>query len=642
ADRIFCGDLLKRRMTKTRLLLALLITLGLTSCAVGPPAPDELALAHERAGVLLTQGKRQEAAEIYWQQAQLSSTAAREELQLLALETVLTRQTLQQAQHYRSMLDETRFQGELLVRKRLAEARLALLEDRPEAALAALPSALKDLAPGRTHQIQQLRASALQASGQVLHSTEIRIGLDQQLPDAEAQRANRQAIWQSLQGVEVTQLQQWAQLSTEPVLKGWLELAYIGQTSPDQMADLQRQLNSWQESFPNHPAELIAIPKILAQWQKLQFRPRKIAVILPFSGRYASIAKTLMTGISTAYYADHEHQPNTAVLQTYDLGDQPQNIQRLYEQAVAEGAEVVIGPLQKLALTRLMRMTELPVPVLSLNYASSDMQPPANLYQFGLLPEDEAKQVAERAILDERQYAIVFIPTGSWGTRLAETFTERFETLGGVVLKTERYPPGESDYSAPIRRAMLLDESQQRYRSLQKTLKRKIKFEPYRRQDVDMVFVAAHPRQARLLRPQLRFHYASDLTVYATSHVYSGELDPKADQDLNGVIYCDIPWNLSGLNPRPDLRMSIEESFPDIGRQRPRLMALGLDAYRLLPHLKRLAARPHARYAGLTGNLSSNESRHIYRELNWAQFTKGQPKVLGPPAITDLAGQPLP
>lgn len=625
-------------MINTILILALLITLGLTSCAIGPPAPDELALAHDQAGILLSQGQPQEAAEIYWRQAQLSSTSAREELQLLALETVLTQQTLGRAQHYRAMLDETRFQGELLVRKRLAEARLALLEDNPEAALAALPSALEDLAPKRTHQVLQLRADALQASGQVLQSTETRVELDRQLPDTEAQRTNRQAIWQSLQGVDVTQLQQWTQQSTEPVLKGWLELAYIGQTSPDQITDLQRQLNDWQKSYPNHPADLIATQKILSQWQELHFRPHKIAVILPFSGRYASIAKTLMIGISTAYYADHEHQPNTAVLQTYDLGDQPQNIQKLYEQAVAEGAEVVIGPLQKLALTRLMRITELPVPVLSLNYTDSDIPPPANLYQFGLLPEDEAKQVAERAILDGRQHAVVLTPTGAWGSRLAETFTERFEILGGVVLKTEHYQPGGSDYSAPIKRAMLLDESQQRYRTLQETLNRKIKFEPHRRQDVDMVFVAAHPRQARLLRPQLRFHYASDLAVYATSHVYSGELDPKADQDINGVIYCDIPWNLDELNPRPDLRTSIEESFPDLGRKLPRLMALGLDAYRLLPHLKRLAARPHARYAGLTGNLSLNESRRMFRGMNWARFTKGQPKAIYP----DLTGQVLP
>jgi outer membrane PBP1 activator LpoA protein len=627
-------------MTKTSPILALLISLALSSCALIPPSADESEL--QRAAMLLDQGNRQQAAEIYWQQAQRSSPPQREELQLLALETVLSTETLYLAQQYRASLDETLFQGKLLVRKRIAEAQLALLENRPDAALSALSKDLDGLVPSRRNQLQELRAQALQASGQILQSATLRLDLDRQLKDPQAQQDNRKALWQALHTADIEQLQQWTQQSSHTTLRGWLELVYITKTSPESLPELEQMLKTWQQQFPDHPANLTAIPWVMQEWRDLQFHPHRIGIILPFTGKYASIAKAIMAGITTAFYTESGLASNGVVLQIYDMGDQPNNIQRLYAQAVDEGVEVIIGPLQKQALANLMQLTELPVPVLSLNYADNSTGPEKNLYQFGLLPEDEAKQLAERAILDEHHNVVVFAPSGAWGTRLVEAFAARFEGLGGVILQVERFEPEGIDFSASIKRALLLDESEQRYRILKETLNRKIKFQPHRRQDVDMVFVAANPPQARLIRPQFRFHYASDLPLYATSQIYSGNENPAADQDINGMVFCDMPWNLHELNPRPDLRMTIEELYSDSGHQLPRLAALGIDAYGLLPHLKRLAARPYEKYPGVTGILSQDNSRRFYRELNWARFTRGRPVAMSAPSGFEQGERALP
>jgi outer membrane PBP1 activator LpoA protein len=627
-------------MSKTNSILALLISLALSSCALVPPSPNESEL--QRAALLATQGKKQQAAAIYWKQAQLSSPPQREELQLLAFETVLSKETLYLAQQYRASLDETQFQGELLIRKRIAEARLALLENRPDAALSTLPKDIEGLAPSHRNQIQELRAQALEASGLTLQSATMRIELDTRLSDPQAQQANRKALWQTLNAADISQLQQWAQQSSNATLRGWLELVLIDKTSPETLYELEQLLKAWQEQFPNHPGNPTAIAWITKRWHDLQFRPRRIGIILPFTGRFASISKAIMAGITTAFYTEGALESKGVVLQTYDLGDQPQNIQQLYSQAVDEGAEVIIGPLQKKALANLIQLTKLPVPVLSLNYADDNPGSHKNLYQFGLLPEDEAKQLAERAILDEHHNVIVFAPSGAWGTRLVDAFTKHFESLGGTITQVERYEPEGIDFSDSIKRALLLDGSEQRNQTLQQTLNRKIKFQPRRRQDVDMVFVAANPRQARLIRPQFKFHYASDLPVYATSHIYSGNDDPAADQDINNVLFCDIPWNLRELNPRPDLRMSIEALFGDSGHQLPRLAALGIDAYSLIPYLKRLATRPYEKYLGVTGSLSLDDSQRVYRELNWARFIQGRPKVISLPSGIGQGKRSLP
>lgn len=610
-----------------RILAIMLFTLMLSSCAMTSFMSDKSTEAIEQANELAKQGKLAKAAEIYWQQATHLSSPQRQRLRLLALETVLTPETLALAKKYQASLDESRFQGELLVNKRIADARLAMLAEQPKLALTALPPTLVKLAPNSSPKILELQARAQLALDQILESVATRIRLDAELTDLSIQRNNNLAIWEALEKTSSEQIEFWTQQNLDPRLRGWLTLAYISKTSPPELDALKQQLESWQQQYVGHPARATAFPLILKDWQALQLKPERIAVILSLSGKYSAISTAIMSGILTAYYTDNTSDKKP-VIQIYDLGDKPQNVQNIYAHAVNEGAEIIIGPLHKQAVARLSQMPELPIPVLSLNYADKKLDSPANLYQFGLLPEHEATQVADRSSWDGYTQAIAFVPKGVWGNRLLEAFRERFELLGGKVIATEHYEPRSTDFSALIKRALLLNQSENRYHSLTNLLQRDIKFEPSRRPDADMVFLAASPRQARLLRPQFDFHYASDLPVYATSHIYAGLGNPSVDRDLNQVIYCDMPWTLGTENPEPELHNKIDKLFPNESRRLPRLTALGIDAYRIIPNLKRLAARPDEYYSGLTGNLSMNDSRRIFRELKWARFVNGTPQVL--------------
>ncbi|HRE30628.1 MAG TPA: penicillin-binding protein activator, partial [Candidatus Berkiella sp.] len=64
------------------------------------------------------------------------------------------------------------------------------------------------------------------------------------------------------------------------------------------------------------------------------------------------------------------------------------------------------------------------------------------------------------------------------------------------------------------------------------------------RQDVDVIVMAAPPAQARQLKPLFDFYYAEDVPVLATSSIYSGSQNPRSDRDVNGVVFCDMPWLL--------------------------------------------------------------------------------------------------
>ncbi|WP_280522018.1 penicillin-binding protein activator [Candidatus Coxiella mudrowiae] len=64
-----------------------------------------------------------------------------------------------------------------------------------------------------------------------------------------------------------------------------------------------------------------------------------------------------------------------------------------------------------------------------------------------------------------------------------------------------------------------------------------------RREDFDTIFLVANSRQERQIIPLLRFYYADDVSIYATSAIYSPSV--IIDYDLDGMIFDDMPWVLA-------------------------------------------------------------------------------------------------
>ena len=131
-----------------------------------------------------------------------------------------------------------------------------------------------------------------------------------------------------------------------------------------------------------------------------------------------------------------------------------------------------------------------------------------------------------------------------------------------------------------------------------------------------MVFLAAAPTQARLLRPLLQ-DQAGLLPVYATSHIFSGKPEPGRDADLDGIIYTEIPMVLDRLK---------SGSLDNL--KYPRLYALGLDAVGIARNLSGLASHTADNLAGKTGRITLNNHRAIERQLEFATFINGMPSRL--------------
>jgi outer membrane PBP1 activator LpoA protein len=208
--------------------------------------------------------------------------------------------------------------------------------------------------------------------------------------------------------------------------------------------------------------------------------------------------------------------------------------------------------------------------------------------------------------------------------------------LGGELVARGVYNPAESDYTGVIQQVLRLSESRDRHARLSSALGLKLEFEPRRRGDIGFIFVAAQAAQSRLIRPQLRFHYAGDLPMYATSDAF--EPDATANLDLDGMMFPDMPWMIAGDPISEELRAAVQEAWPARANRRGRLYAFGFDAYRLIPSLRNHLQGQAAAIAGMSGRLVIGIDGRIRRDLDWAEIRDGRPRMLAtgaaPPAGT--------
>jgi len=332
---------------------------------------------------------------------------------------------------------------------------------------------------------------------------------------------------------------------------------------------------------------------------------QRIALILPTKGPHAEAAKTIRDGFLAAYYRymqDNKSANITAKI--YDTGDGSQ-IQEAYQKALSDQANFFVGPLTKPEV-QFMAKLHLDYPVLALNTIGEGGSLSQHLYQFGLMPEDEVLAVGELALRQGHKRALVLAPQSEWGHRLTNTFKNDWKSRGGEIIDTQYYKSSQ-DVDAKIRSLLGVKNNQ-------------------RRQDADMVFVAASPELARQIKPLFNLYFAEDLPVYATSAIYGGIPSPGKDHDLNGMQFCDMPWVLQDSSRLQEARNSMDKTWPNRNNL-SRFFALGMDAFQLATLLGSSQDLSSQGVSGMTGNLYLNKYQRIQRGLVCAKFEQGIPQA---------------
>jgi len=608
-----------QRLSFLFLLAGLVLLAG---CATGPQRTvDELGETEKQFAL----GEYQQAAQSFLALSQQVDETQRPLVLLRASAAFARADNLYRARQILKSLQPDPHNPTQVLLVQLTESHIALMERRPGDVLLKLSVApAASIGAPYLADYYHIRAEAYTMLGNRLETARELVRREQHLSDPVLIEANQQAIWQALAMLSERALQQLRTNPPPDVLSGWMQLVQITKAYQLHPSSLNQAVSRWREAYPNHPVQPALLADLMSRRQEDIVTPNQIAVLLPLSGKFAAAAEAVQDGFLAAYYSRNPKIAQT--IQFYDT-DSGTDILTLYKQAVNDGAQFVIGPLDKTRIEQLAESEDLPVPTLALNYIEREEVPP-KLFQFGLSPEEEAYQVAERTWLDGHVNAAVLVPTGPWGERVATAFKTRWEEIGGNVVELQTYNAARNDYSNPIRMLLNIDESERRYRSLANLLNQNLKFTARRRQDIDFIFLAAYPLQGRQIRPQLKFYHATDLPVYATSHVFTGNLNPERDRDMDGLVFGDMPWVLTGNTTHRGLRTEIEPYISAAGNRLQRLYALGIDSYNIIAALSPLKQYPYQRYDGETGSLSLDAKQRLHRQLTWVRFRSGRPVSL--------------
>lgn len=534
---------------------------------------------------------------------------------LLNADTFIQAGDTQSAQKELDLVKQAELPPELRGKFNLLDAQIVLSMGDAEQALQKLKNARPGLlsAQDKINYYQSLAFAHL-LMGDVLPAVSARIKLGNLLQKPEQQQANIVAILDMLSVLPEETQNINPEMADE--LNGWMALAKILKQRNQPGIDIAGQIQQWRQSYPGHPANaeflqaylnnppVTAPPADAAQAPvQTQTAGGTIAVLLPTSGSYAQVGKAIKEGLMVAYRVAASAAPQTP-LKFYDSAQD--DINSLYQQAVAEGATKVIGPLIKEQIQALAKNAEMTVPVLALNHVENLTK--TNLYQFGLSPIDEADALALKAHHDGRQSALVLVPNTAQGERIGNYLASSWQSRGGIVAGIQHYDPKQHDIVAVFNQ--LINSASY----------------PGGQQPARAILLSANAESARELAPQLKYHQNTDLAIYAMPTIYSGRPSPVQDAELGSFTFCDLPWLFADYYGGPLSQSALQNSWQGLPETVTRLIALGIDAYNIIGHLDQLASMP---YAGATGHLSLNGENRITRKLVCAQFKGGVPVASG-------------
>lgn len=307
-----------------------------------------------------------------------------------------------------------------------------------------------------------------------------------------------------------------------------------------------------------------------------------IALLLPLNSEAFGPAARM---VEEGFMAAANVQPHNLPIRVYSSFDERADVVGQYSEAIADGAQAVVGPLTRDGVYTLATLSSIAVPTLALNILDEPVTP--NLYYFGLPVETEARQVARIAASAQLHKATIIRTDTPLSTRVAQAFADEWQFQTGN-------PADEIVYDGDPAVLSTIPVEEDR-----------------------TVFLATNAEDARLIHPYIDIA----LPVYAASRVFKGNVDTLTNYDLNNVKFVDMPWLLQPDHPAVMIYPRAQSAG---GADMERLYALGIDAFRLLEIVLDHKINDALPLDGVTGRIYLANRQQFQREAVLAMFKEGR------------------
>jgi ABC-type branched-subunit amino acid transport system substrate-binding protein len=196
-------------------------------------------------------------------------------------------------------------------------------------------------------------------------------------------------------------------------------------------AGVQQSLNPFSSSQAPGPAGPPQQPLVAGNGQV------KVGLVLPLSASgNAAVAALSMKNSAEMALAEFQN-PNIQLL-IKDDGGTPQGAQQSTQQALDEGAEIILGPLFALSVPATAQLARARgVPVIAFSTDSSVAG--RGVYLLSFLPESDVNRIVEySASIGKRSFAAL-LPDNAYGNVVEAAFKQAVGRKGGRIVAFEKY-----------------------------------------------------------------------------------------------------------------------------------------------------------------------------------------------------------
>ncbi|MDX2257750.1 MAG: penicillin-binding protein activator [Hyphomicrobiaceae bacterium] len=184
--------------------------------------------------------------------------------------------------------------------------------------------------------------------------------------------------------------------------------------------------------------------------RRQQHRAVKIAMLLPLAGmgQTAIIAKSMKQAGELALF-DIDNPAIQLVVK--DAGQTPQASAAAAQQAVSEGAEIIVGPVFANAVAAAaVPARQARVPIIAF---SNDRNVAGNgVYLMSYLPDAEVERIVSYAVARGKRRFAALVPQDGYGREVDRAFRAAVQKSGGEIVAIESYEPGANAMLEPAQR----------------------------------------------------------------------------------------------------------------------------------------------------------------------------------------------
>jgi ABC-type branched-subunit amino acid transport system substrate-binding protein len=174
----------------------------------------------------------------------------------------------------------------------------------------------------------------------------------------------------------------------------------------------------------------------------------KVALILPLSaqGNAGQVGVSMRNAAELAIA--EFNNPDLQLLVKDDAGS-PQGAQQMTQQALDEGARIVLGPLfaqSVQAAGQVARSRNIPV----IAYSTDANVATRGVYLLSFLPETDVDRIVDYAMSQGKRSFVALVPDNPYGSVVEAEFRQYVARKGGRVVALERYPSDPARMGAAV------------------------------------------------------------------------------------------------------------------------------------------------------------------------------------------------